>query len=373
MAGWNLTWTVTGQPTSMAYLLLDTNVNWSGVSLSSYGLTNCRWWLGSGPVSVPRWLGLAGTAGHSFAIPSSIAYGTHLYGQAGMIAYGANPAGAVMSELRVARIGSEPNLSVSEIRDFSPLVRIHPNETYNPMDPMQFIRLSRFRHHRGWQSDQGYNKVSQSWVTTNSTAAAYYDIPVAFIDSYGLNGDGTNRRPRDSNSGSTWNVFLQPNGAPTGDATPTGSVPAFYYYRRSGDLHEIQYWWFSGYNDAAATFNHQGDWEHVTVHVRHRQIEGVYFAAHNGGTYHPRSQLRFSGGRPVVYMARGSHASYSAPGTYNYGTDQAADGGHQWDIRSSLQRLSSQPWRNFAGAWGEVGTLSTTTGPLGPWHKRTNP
>ena len=35
-----------------------------------------------------------------------------------------------------------------------------------------------------------------------------------------------------------------------------------------------------------------------------------------------------------------------------------------------LAALEAQPWKNFAGAWGEVGELSHTTGPLGPWHKR---
>jgi hypothetical protein len=38
-----------------------------------------------------------------------------------------------------------------------------------------------------------------------------------------------------------------------------------------------------------------------------------------------------------------------------------------------LKPLASQPWKDYAGAWGEVGNIATTTGPLGPWHKRNNP
>jgi hypothetical protein len=120
-----------------------------------------------------------------------------------------------------------------------------------------------------------------------------------------------------------------------------------------------------------ANFNHQGDWEHVTVHVRGDRIEGVYFAAHEGGTFvSTGAGLRFVGPRPLVYMAKGSHASYHTSGSYFGGLDSASDSGPEWDTSRLLRPLATQPWRDFAGAWGEIGTIATTTGPLGPWHKR---
>ena len=69
-------------------------------------------------------------------------------------------------------------------------------------------------------------------------------------------------------------------------------------------------------------------------------------------------------------MAKGSHASYHTTGTWMAGVDVASDLGPQWDTSRLLRSLATQPWRNYAGAWGEVGSISTTTGPLGPWHKR---
>ena len=44
--------------------------------------------------------------------------------------------------------------------------------------------------------------------------------------------------------------------------------------------------------------------------------------------------------------------------------------GPVWDLQKNLQPLGDQPWRLFAGAWGELGGEAHATGPLGPWFKR---
>lgn len=282
-------------------------------------------------------------------------------------------------------------LTIQQIRALAPLVQIHPREAYWPMDPMEFIRLARFRHHRGWAADQGYNKVRQQWLTNNQKTSAYYDIPVDFINRYGLWNNGENRRPRDSNCGGEWNVFLQPEGKPTGHTDPTGNIPVFYYQRavntaripesirRLFDIPivsyvRVSYWWFMGYNEAPATIDHQGDWEHVTVKVVRNVPVAVHFARHSAPVqYLPISQVRRRNGRIVVYSARGTHASYPRAGNYPlpFGfDDEAAGGGYEWNTWENLLQLKTQPWRDYAGAWGEVGETSETTGPLGPWHKR---
>lgn len=327
---------------------------------------------GSTGIALPQSLGL-GSRRYDLTIPTSVPLGAQFFTQALLTDGGPATPPLLTSNMLVATVGIEPDLTAAQIAAFAPLVRLHPNEAWMPMDPMLFIQLSRFRHHRGWASDQGYNKRTGQWVTTDSHAAEYYDIPVSFVNAYGLNGDGTNRRPRDSNSGSSWNVFLETRSPAAGHSFPSGVVPAFYHYRRQAGLHEIQYWFYYGYNDSLGTFNHQGDWEHVTIQVSSGQIVGAYFSAHNGGEYKTVPQMVFSNGRPVVYVARGSHASYATAGSFFGGLDQTADGGYQWDVSFRLARLEDQPWRDFAGAWGGVGTIATTTGPLGPWFKRNNP
>jgi hypothetical protein len=285
-------------------------------------------------------------------------------------------------------------LDIATIHQFAPIVKIHPNEKHYPMDPAVFIARSRFRHQRGGTKDQGYNKKTRKWVTSSSRSDAYYDVPVSLIRRFGLWKNGENRRPRDSNNGNHWNVFLQPNGKPKGRKNPNGVVPAFYATRfvdtskipkklrkqfgiRIEKYHKIQYWWFNGYNDGPLSGggdNHQGDWEHITIQIKNGAPKAIYFAAHGEPMRVALSKVRWKGNRPIVYSAVGSHASYPRPGKWSlFGPaikDETKEGGRVWETVHSLASVRSQPWRDFAGAWGEVGEFAHTTGPLGPWHKR---
>lgn len=257
---------------------------------------------------------------------------------------------------------------------YAPEIRLHSDERYFPMHPIDFIRLSRFRHHKGWGSDEGYNKIRKKWYKNNSKASSYYDIPLEVINRFSSHSNGKNRRPRDENNGSSWNVFLQPNGRPRGDRTPNRQVAVYYYIRRRRRMipfeiyWAITYWFFFGYNDGFLSQNHQGDWEHISLTFDlEKRLKHVYMAAHGSPTRYDKSSVRFIDEHPIVYSAKGSHASYPRPGIYHFGTDHTEDGGYRWQTWLNCQPLKNQPWRNFAGAWGEVGEFSSTTGPLGPW------
>jgi hypothetical protein len=259
------------------------------------------------------------------------------------------------------------------------VVYLHPAEGYAPMDPVEFIRRSRFRHHRTLNFDQGFHKYTLEWITTNSHDFAYYNIPTYALNSYTLHPNGQNRRPRDSNSGDSYNVYLETDGNERGVANPNGVVPVFYTYRRDGSWHRIQYWWFFGFNETPVPgIAHQGDWEHVTANVYNGAVRSVFFSAHHGGTLRQAGGFTTSGLRPVVWIALGTHAAYWTPGlqTYPIGLGFSFfDGtgtGLRWDTSLRLLPLAAQPWKDYAGAWGAVGNFETTTGPLGPWHKRNN-
>lgn len=272
------------------------------------------------------------------------------------------------------------DLTTAEIAQYAPVVYLHPSESYFPMDPVDFIQRSRFRHHRSWSSDQGFHRYSLQWYTTNSHAPEYYGMPFYVLNSYTLHSNGQNRRPRDSNAGDSYNVFLETDANEGGVAVPNGQVPVFYTYLRSGSWHKIQYWWFFGYNQTPVPgIAHQGDWEHVTVWVYDGAARSVYYSAHNGGTTRQIGGFSQIGLRPVVFVALGTHAAYWTSGiqTYPIGLGLSFfDGtgyGRRWDTHLNLKALATQPWKDYAGAWGEVGNLDTTTGPLGPWHKRNGP
>lgn len=343
-----------------------------GIDLSNTGMTGCKLYVGlSNAITLPMRLRSNGSHALTFRVPSSTPRGTLFFNQSFVRAAGTNPLGVLSTNAGMARVGDEPNLTAAQIKSFAPVLKLHPSSIYYPMDPNKFVKASRFRHHRSFWPDQGYHKVNRKWYTNNDKSAPYFDIPVSYINSYRMV-NGKNRRPRDGNSGSSWNVFLAPEGRPAGDRTPNYDVPAYYHYRRVGDEHIVQFWYFFGFNDSLASFNHQGDWEHCTVHVVRGAISKVYFAAHHGGSYKYGSQVKRSGTHPVVYIAKGSHASYWAAGTYFNYLDKCADGGYTWRTELNLKPLGSQPWKDYAGAWGDVGLIETTTGPLGPWHKRLN-
>ncbi len=266
---------------------------------------------------------------------------------------------------------------------FRVVLLLHPSESNFPMNPLDFIRLSRYRMHHGGGSDDGFNKNTNRFENNNDHGLEYYDIPVYTINSHYLPGTPFNFRPTDDNSIGTEEVFLEPDDNLHGDFNPNGRVPVFQYTSPSAP-NKREYWVFYGYNTSELpplSFSHQGDWEHITLDIVNNSIAGAWLSQHKGETYYTKDQLRITEQNGVqtlyVYSAMGSHAHYPQPGGYHtiFNLDQAADGGYQWVITDNAQNLATQPWREYAGAWGEVGSAvspyrSDVTGPLGPWYKR---
>jgi hypothetical protein len=78
----------------------------------------------------------------------------------------------------------------------------------------------------------------------------------------------------------------------------------------------IEYWFMYLYNDFYD--KHEADWEGVTVFLRGTSPLGVSYSAHQGRRWSPwASQSAQNGTHPIVYVARGSHANYSARGRYS--------------------------------------------------------
>jgi hypothetical protein len=77
----------------------------------------------------------------------------------------------------------------------------------------------------------------------------------------------------------------------------------------------LQYWFLYAFNDAFWAFDHEGDWEHVTVRLdaAGRPV-GAWFARHadaSPGPWFAWESLAREDGHPVVLAARGTHASYA--------------------------------------------------------------
>ena len=178
----------------------------------------------------------------------------------------------------------------------------------------------------------------------------------------------------------------------------------------------LQYWYCYFYNDWDN--RHEGDWESVTVFVEALPgVENAYlprrsFALedykpvacaatnHLGGIRAPWSDLEWLDSRPLVFVARGSHANYFRPGTFSPPMQVGGLTVRRMDVRllGGLARLFGDPrrrdetppseteyhvgnckivrldddgapwWLDYAGLWGAAGSLLSpgTDAPKGP-------
>jgi Vacuolar protein sorting-associated protein 62 len=164
-----------------------------------------------------------------------------------------------------------------------------------------------------------------------------------------------------------------------GDLADCGTGPAsaiYYHVTQSNDRFYIDYWWFLRFNhfyrsdpslsckSEIARKNgicdeHEGDWEGVTavtVPGDDTTLDYVVYAAHKGTFRYPASELGLQDGtRPVVYAARGSHASY--PKACPKDCDQP--------IALAAQGLITLPESSFDGArdWARDGESCTANAP----------
>ncbi len=188
---------------------------------------------------------------------------------------------------------------------------------------------------------------------------------------------------------------LRPNlAARPGSADPRDWIVYGHVYAgRDGGL-LVQYWFFYPFNDFHVLFDHEGDWEHVTVRLD-AQLKplGAWYARHAWsapGRWFEWGELEHEGEHPVVLSARGSHASYGEaadvlwwdrtcdtriPGEAKrfgcrvWRTGDAATGG----IVNTGRRDRPRPRAGFVswpGEWGTEGWFGRETGgPPGPAYQ----
>jgi hypothetical protein len=113
---------------------------------------------------------------------------------------------------------------------------------------------------------------------------------------------------------------------------------------------------------------------------------GLYLAHHkedNPGTYRAWSRLRRDGDHPVVFSARGTHATYAGrddlPWFESIGECEdlaqcAApvwrtwEGGGLADLGERARPRLLEGVMDYGGPWGATGILPGTSAPVGPTH-----
>jgi MYXO-CTERM domain-containing protein len=123
----------------------------------------------------------------------------------------------------------------------------------------------------------------------------------------------------------------------------------------------VQFWLFFAANPQdrgiLRTGRHAGDWELVQYRLdaAGRPVEAVY-AQHSGAERCGWADVERRGGRPVVYLAAGSHAAYFRPGvrdrTFPDPNDEADGRGAVARPRVEAVARGAPAWMRWPGRWG---------------------
>jgi hypothetical protein len=269
---------------------------------------------------------------------------------------------------------------------YEPILYLHPDEQYQPMNVEPFIEHSVLWNADGISEDTLVtpNPIEDDLVSGNSE-----DLYLSFSDP-------ENPKSFDSDGAREKYEGLVLSGA---------AVPTYYAYRSTdsytdedGVVHEyivLQYWYFYAFNDwkeHGGFNNHEGDWESVFVFLDADTEEPKYvaYSSHfndgdpelfNVSQYNSVrriwSESETDGDQLLSYIAVGSHANYPNNGINGVHSipfssdDNTSSNGIKlsslsWDNKLEI-RVNNEPlWFQYKGKWGSDRLLIGEDGPQGP-------
>ena len=135
----------------------------------------------------------------------------------------------------------------------------------------------------------------------------------------------------------------------------------------------LQYWFFYYYNDKSflGLGLHEGDWEMFQVGLDAQDAPDVVtLAQHNAGERCRWSDLETQDGAPVIYVARGSHASHIHKGKYDAPVVPDYNDARGRLVRPELIEIDEDfpSWAAWPGFWGSTRarSLVESASPRGP-------
>jgi len=257
------------------------------------------------------------------------------------------------------------------VRRYAPLVFLHSDEQNFPTTGQWFIDHSELRWARPLFPDDSVDKsVDASRLgeaSDNPYTHEYNDRTYEASDYTRPRGTEADRNGLPTDYGFFLNLDNDNRGGLPSTSPNRGvyrsAARVYYDYR---PRNKINYWFFFAFNDGPGPQNHEGDWERIEVKLNAaNRASGTVYHQHGGSdTLSWRRTPKVGGTHPVVYSAKGSHASYPTPGRHR--VFDVTNAGKSWATWNALINVRTRPFYGFGGAWGEVGELTDTTGPLGP-------
>jgi hypothetical protein len=275
---------------------------------------------------------------------------------------------------------------------FAPIMNLHPDEKYLPMDAEGFVRSSRLWRARENRAVSAFDVEATVWVP-DPGKDRLFGVPLELLSRWdalqGPDDASWSRRPHDRRPAADGEQFAleHPAERPTSSFDPDRPPPCYYYVQPWKNSTLVSYWFFYGCSLFLGSIAHQGDWEHASLVIRDGAVVSGLFAVHEGKYFVEAEDLHWRDGRLQIYSAKGRHGTWWKEGDHMVGLTFLQDqdtianlpeavlqdetaAGTAWDLRLDLRPLAEQPWRRFGGAWGRVGDAPHSTGPLGPWFKR---
>lgn len=260
---------------------------------------------------------------------------------------------------------------------YAPVLYFHPDERNFLQDPNTFLEQSSLRSERDFRGDEevyGVGEVPAEELAGVDEGNKTADSPLFLDHSDETLGEGI----REGDLDNSLNLYSYAFNAEANDGK---------------GAHEITYYLFYAYNDGppegiGEVQNHEGDWERVTIQLdpeTNQPIEMRYSAHEGDNTLRSGSDIPMEDGRPVVFVGKGSHASYPEPGQWHTDGpgvhDYTSDDGIRFDLSTRpATDVTTQPWYGGYVQWGERGSSSeipdglpwvgalngVTSGPTGP-------
>jgi len=121
----------------------------------------------------------------------------------------------------------------------------------------------------------------------------------------------------------------------------------------------LQYWLWYFYNDYSLALNaglHEGDWEMVQLRMHGDEPDVAVYAQHVNAEKRPWTEVEKDDGHPVVYVARGSHASYFEAGFHTTEAWYDIADGKRKTPELALEILDGDGpgWARWRGRWGDT-------------------
>ena len=262
------------------------------------------------------------------------------------------------------------------VERFAPRLHLHPDDTFRPANVDWYLARVSMRYNH--PSCPDHELLALGKVTQAALAAQTHADDKLFCVH-----DGSDIR----SSASSDSFFLEVASSATYKGAPRAEWKPYVVWRpKAGGLIDIEYWAFYPYNDGFLTFNHEADWEHVMVSIDPKANGGqgkalrVFFSAHKGGATLNVGDplLEMDGTHPTSYVAKGTHANYSKPGTYEIpgiplgvakDVAKAAPAADVWKAEVSAVLVGTraapkngQLFVKYWGRWGQIGETSETSG-----------